>query len=93
MSLGARRAYGHGYRRIGPDHYRLEWVIDRKYTGSRLRFPTAYTRDTDFEGAKRFAKKWDIQPPTEAASSPTPEEPGTADGRQEPSGSQRQDGS
>lgn len=56
-------AYDHDYRRIGPDHYRLSWVIDRKYASSRLRFPTAFHRDTDEDGARRFAKKWDLPEP------------------------------
>lgn len=46
-----------------PGCYRLSWTIDRYYAGSRLRFPTTMRRDTDEKGARRFAKKWDIQFP------------------------------
>ncbi len=60
-------AYGHGFSRIGPDHFCLAWCIDRHYPGSRLRFPTWYRRDTDHAGAVRFAKKWGVPPPAEEA--------------------------
>lgn len=55
--------YGHSIRRIGSDHYRLSWTIDRKYAGSRLRHPTTYHRDTGEDGAQRFAKKWGAEMP------------------------------
>lgn len=58
-------AYGHSIKRIGNDHYRLSWTIDRKAAGSRLRFPTTTTRDTDSVGALRFAKKWELRVPEE----------------------------
>lgn len=58
-------SYRHSIIRLGPDCYRLSWVVDRYYSGSRLRFPTGYTRETDHSGAVRFAKKWDIAPPAE----------------------------
>ena len=45
--------------------YRLSWVVDRYYAGSRLRFPTRYSRDTDHAGAIRFSKKWGAQMPAE----------------------------
>ena len=53
-----RGAYGHHVQWLSLDTYRLSWTIDRKYAGSRLRFPTTYSRTTDAEGAARFAKKW-----------------------------------
>jgi hypothetical protein len=53
-------SYGHSVRRIGHDHYRLHWTVDRYVSGSRLRFPTNYTRDTDTAGALRFAKRWGL---------------------------------
>jgi hypothetical protein len=56
-------SYHKDIERIGPDHYRLSWVIDRKYAGSRLRFPTTYWRDTDEAGARKFAKKWGVKFP------------------------------
>lgn len=58
-------AYGHKITRIGNGHYRLSWTVDRKVTGSRLRYPTTTTRDTDSEGALRFAKKWALAAPLE----------------------------
>ena len=58
-------AYGHSIKRIGTDHYRLSWTIDRKVAGKRLRFPTTTTRDTDAAGAVRFAKKWKLDIPEE----------------------------
>lgn len=51
---------GHSVRLIGPGHYRLFWTVDRYISGSRLRFPTTYTRDTDFDGAMRFVKRWKL---------------------------------
>jgi len=60
-SSGSR---GHHISRIEYDCYRLSWVVDRYYAGSRLRHPRASTRVTDFAGAMRFAKKWDIPEPT-----------------------------
>lgn len=53
-------AYGHDVRQIAHDHYRMSWTIDRKYEGSRLRYPTTFSRDTDERGAKRFAKRWKL---------------------------------
>jgi hypothetical protein len=58
-------SYGHRIWRIGPDHYRLGWTVDRYYAGSRLRHPRGFDRDTDLAGAKRFARKWDLQIPEE----------------------------
>jgi hypothetical protein len=62
-------SYGHDVSKIAHDHYRLSWTIDRKYSGSRLRFPTSFHRDTDEPGAKRFAKKWKLPlPPSHGTS-------------------------
>lgn len=58
-------SYGHSIKRLFLDGYRLSWVVDRYYAGSRLRFPTSYSRETDLAGAKRFAKKWEIAEPVE----------------------------
>lgn len=44
--------------------YRLSWVVDRYYSGSRLRFPKVYTRETDEKGAKRFCRRRGIEFPT-----------------------------
>lgn len=53
-------SYGHRIDRIAPDCYRLSWIVDRYYSGSRLRFPTTKTRDTDEAGAARFAKRREL---------------------------------
>jgi len=54
------KSYGHSCQSIGYQTYRISWVIDRYYQGSRLRFPTRFIRDTDRNGAKKFCKKWGI---------------------------------
>lgn len=64
---GSKRAYGHDWRKIGIDHYRLSWSFDVKLQGSRLRWPRTMTRDTDEAGAIRFAMKWDLDPPPNVA--------------------------
>lgn len=56
-------SYGHRIRRLGPGWFLLSWAVDRYYAGSRLRFPRTTSRDTDFAGAKRFAKKWGLAEP------------------------------
>lgn len=58
-------SYGHRIRHIVDDCYRLSWSYDIKIKGSRLRWPRTVTRDTDKEGALRFAKKWDVRMPNE----------------------------
>lgn len=58
-------SYGHRVSLIDTNCYRLSWVVDRYYEGSRLRHPTTTTRDTDLAGAKRFAAKWNIAIPVE----------------------------
>ena len=60
---GSSKAYSHNLRKIGFDHYRLSWTFDTKVTGSRLRFPRTITRDTDYVGALRYAKKWELTIP------------------------------
>ena len=45
------------------DWYEISWTVDRYVSGSRLRFPATYTRDTDEAGARRFCKKWGIPLP------------------------------
>lgn len=49
-----------GIQQFGPDDYRLFWTVDFYYSGSRLRFPRQFSRDTDLAGARRFAKKWNL---------------------------------
>lgn len=61
-------SYGHRIAQLGRDWYRLSWRQDRYYTGSRLRHPRVYSRDADEKGARRFAKKWNIQMPDEGTS-------------------------
>lgn len=58
-------AYGHRVLRIAHDHFRLSWSFDVKLKGSRLRWPRKITRDTDYAGAVRFAKKWKLKAPDE----------------------------
>jgi hypothetical protein len=53
-------SYNHRIQDLGHGRYRLSWTIDKKYEGSRLRFPRGMSRDTDEKGAKRFAKRWDL---------------------------------
>lgn len=53
----------HLIQRYSSEHYRLSWTVDRYIKGSRLRYPTRYTRDTDERGAKRFAKRWELEVP------------------------------
>jgi len=60
-----QRSEQHHIERMGHDDYRISWVVDRYYAGSRLRFPTRYSRDTDAAGARRFARKWKINVPSE----------------------------
>lgn len=63
---GSRSSYGHRIHRIMDDVYRLSWTFDTKQMGSRLRFPRTITRDTDEDGAIRYAKKWNILAPVPA---------------------------
>ena len=54
-------SYGHRCFREGGGWYRISWTVDYYYSGSRLRFPRGFSRDTDAKGAKRFCKKWGVQ--------------------------------
>lgn len=45
---------------LAPDFWRMSWVVDYYYPGSRLRHPRTFTRYTDDAGAVRFAKRWNI---------------------------------
>jgi hypothetical protein len=56
-------SYGHRIQRLGAGDYRLTWMVDRYYSGSRLRYPTNYSRLTDAQGARRFARKWGLNMP------------------------------
>jgi len=56
-------SYDHRCQRLGGDWYRIRWTYDRYINGSRLRWPTQHTRDTDEKGARRFCKKWDCKFP------------------------------
>lgn len=63
IGAGASKSYGHRWKKLESDVYRLTWVYDRKFLGSRLRHPQSVSRDTDHAGAVRFAKKWGISLP------------------------------
>jgi hypothetical protein len=54
------RSYGHAIQRLGPDDFRLSWVVDFYYQGSRLRHPRRFNRDTDEKGACRFRLRWNL---------------------------------
>lgn len=53
-ALGPGDSYNHRIEKLAFGGYRISWTVD--FHGGRLR----YTRDTDEDGAKRFAKKWGI---------------------------------
>jgi len=59
-------AYGHSIRRVTDGTYVLTWCWDKKYAGSRLRYPQSIKRITDRKGAERFAKKWRCMMPEDA---------------------------
>lgn len=61
--FSTNHSYGHTIRKIDHDCYRIAWTTDRYYASSRLRHPTVTMRDTDTEGAKRFAKRWNVKMP------------------------------
>lgn len=54
------RSTNHCIAQFGPDDFRISWVVDFYYSGSRLRWPRQFSRDTDRAGAKRFAKRWNL---------------------------------
>lgn len=56
-------SYGHHITYLGWCIYRLSWKYDTKLKGSRLRFARACHRDSDFNGAVRFARKWGLAEP------------------------------
>jgi len=58
-----QRSTSHRIQRFSSQHYRLSWTVDRYIKGSRLRWPTRYTYDTDERGARRFAKRWNVEMP------------------------------
>ncbi len=59
-------SYDHRIRRIGSwGDFEISWCVDRYVSGSRMRFPTAYRRLTDEDGAVRFAFKWGVDMPPE----------------------------
>ena len=53
-------SYGHSIERHGLHDFTLYWTVDNKIQGSRLRFPSARSRDSDRAGAVRFAKRWNV---------------------------------
>lgn len=67
MSRLNRGGYGHHIRYLGTvtghAYYEISWTWDRYLKGRNWRHPTTIYRDTDAAGARRFAKKWGIDPP------------------------------
>jgi hypothetical protein len=57
-------SYDHRITDTRDGFYRLSWCVDYYSSGSRLRFPRGFRRDTDIDGAKRFAKKWSVPLPS-----------------------------
>jgi len=53
-------SYGHAIKRFGSNDFRLSWVVDFYYQGSRLRYPRRFNRDTDEYGARLFARRWNL---------------------------------
>lgn len=58
-----QHSYSHAIDVLPYGGYRLLWTVDRYYKGSRQRFPTTYRRDTEYDGAVRFAKRWGLPVP------------------------------
>ena len=57
------KAYGFRLQHFGVDHWRMFWTVDFYYATSRIRFPRVLSRDTDTDGAKRFAKRHGLSAP------------------------------
>ena len=57
-----RGGYGHGLKRLyeTSEYWEIWWVWDRYYHGDRKRYPQRIVRLTDYAGAVRFAKKWEL---------------------------------
>jgi hypothetical protein len=56
-------SYGHRIAAFSFGGYRISWVVDFYYDGSRQRHPRRFVRDVDDVGAKRFCKKWNVSIP------------------------------
>jgi len=61
MSRNNSGSYGHRCRHVGHGEYEISWTYDRKYVGSRLRYPQTLRRRTDEAGARRFCKRWGVE--------------------------------
>jgi hypothetical protein len=71
----ASRGYGHAWKKVGDHEYRLFWTVDVMTPGSRVRDPSPRARNTDYAGALRFAKKWNLKlPPAPAGTVKSPGE-------------------
>ena len=57
-----QRSFGHECRPLirGSSNYKISWAVNRYCKGSRLRFPTKYSRTTDEAGARRFCRRWGL---------------------------------
>lgn len=58
-----QKSYNHRIDYVGWLTWRMYWTVDRYYSGSRLRYPTQFSRDTDEEGARRFCKRHELDFP------------------------------
>ena len=48
-------------KNMGVESWRMFWMIDFYYSDSRLRFPRAFSRDTeDYKAVSRFCRKHEI---------------------------------
>jgi len=61
-------SYDHSIKRMSWGDFRIYWTVDFYYSGSRMRFPRVFYRDTNKAGAKRFAKKWGCNSPEDPRS-------------------------
>ena len=53
----------HRVKREAYGFYRISWTVDYYYRWSQLRWPRRFSRETDYQGAVRFAKKHKLKVP------------------------------
>ena len=65
--ITSSHGYGHRCQNLyavmggSETYYEISWTWDRKYPGSRLRFPRTMRSVTNRRGAEKFCKKWGIE--------------------------------